>query len=144
MGKYKFCLSILIVCVLILFLTSITNAGSPTYTVTGKVFNDANCNHVKELGEVGIQGAKITLTNKYDPSATYPTATTDGSGSYTFTGLPKNIAYDVEEKNAPGYYDSTPNKYTVDTQGKKVLHLNFGDSLIDCSLLPPPPPPFLQ
>ncbi|OGL39303.1 MAG: hypothetical protein A3C43_11870 [Candidatus Schekmanbacteria bacterium RIFCSPHIGHO2_02_FULL_38_11] len=63
MGKYKFCLSIVIVCVSIFFLTNITYAA--THAIEGKVFEDKNCNGQRNGGDGSIAGVTITR----DPGA---------------------------------------------------------------------------
>lgn len=119
MGKYKFCLCIVIASVSILFMTSITYAA--TYSISGKVFDDKNCNGQRNVGDTAIVGVTITL----NPGAI--TTSTAGDGSYSFSGLAAGT-YTVKETDPAGYCSITPNKITVTIKNKNVTNQDFGDS----------------
>jgi protocatechuate 3,4-dioxygenase beta subunit len=64
------------------------------------VFNDTNGNGIQDVGELGIAGATVVLTN---PNGTTTTVITDANGNYSFSNL------------APGTYSvafTTPAGYT--------------------------------
>lgn len=55
--------------------------------LTGQVFNDANCNNVKEVNENGISDVKIAILNlksEYDVEA-LEVVTSDAHGNYSFS-----------------------------------------------------------
>src|SRR5204862_192790 len=55
--------------------------------ISGKVYNDLNGNGSLDAGEPGIAGVSVALTGGTPSSP--GTTTTDASGGYSFTGLPK-------------------------------------------------------
>ena len=56
-----------------------------TASVTGEVFMDSNLSGVRELSEVGIEGAKVLLSNANGEILVE--AVTDNEGYYIFTNL---------------------------------------------------------
>ena len=61
--------------------------NSTSYPISGNVFNDLTNLGVKDVTDTGLTGIKVYL---YDSTGTtlLATATTDGSGNYTFPGMP--------------------------------------------------------
>ena len=91
----------------------------PTYSISGKVYNDLDCDGLKESGELGIQGVKVKIT----PGGQTFTAS---DGSYSFTGL-FNGTYIIQEIDPTGYTSCTPNKKTIKIKGSNIPNKNFGD-----------------
>jgi len=62
---------------------------SSALSVSGEVYNDANCNGKLDSGDTGLSGATVTLTgtDAYGNSIS-ETTTTNSSGAYTLTGMP--------------------------------------------------------
>lgn len=91
-----------------------------TGTISGKVFLDANKNGVLNVGEAGIAGVLMTLSNGVQ---TY----TDATGAYAFRV--SLAAYTVTETDPAGLSSTTPNAVgaTVSSNGQIVTR-NFGDS----------------
>ena len=92
------------------------NFGSGSITVlsssmAGRVYRDNNDNGVVDAGETGISGATIAVTgNAFDGTAVNRTTTTDGSGNFSFAGLPESngTGYTLTETNGNlpvGYVD---------------------------------------
>ncbi|MEI8374698.1 MAG: SdrD B-like domain-containing protein, partial [Planctomycetota bacterium] len=75
-------------------------------SLSGYVWDDtANNNGVKQTGEPGIAGVKLTLTGISDLGAiTSVSAVTDTSGAYCFTNL-RPGTYTLTETQPPGYTD---------------------------------------
>jgi uncharacterized protein (DUF2141 family) len=98
-----------------LTLTSTTTVGGlnfaevPQVQTGGFVFNDLNNNGVKDAGEAGIAGVKVTLTGTSIVSGpiTAKTATTDVNGEYKFQNL------------TPGTYTITETQPTAFSDGKE-------------------------
>ena len=109
--------------------TTTTSTSTTTTTVgvrkiSGYVYKDGNCNHVKNVGEPGIAGVTLTLTG---PAPAPQTTTTNSSGYYKFTGLKKKTTYTVTETDPAGYCSTTPNVKTVYINTTDVSSVNFGD-----------------
>ena len=112
-----------------------------TFTISGKVFNDKNCNGHINAGDLGIGGVTITLTPPIGPSTMTSTAP---DGTYSFTGLAAGT-YTVTETDPSGYCSITPNIKTVKLVKKDAKNINFADSKIEVSppgesCCPTPPP----
>jgi len=110
------------------------------------VFIDKNGNGVQDAGDVGIAGAKVTLTGAGVDGVfgtaddTTATANTDANGLYTFTNVAGDQDYKVSVSN-------TPAGYTFTTQGAgsdrgadsdvnisgvtNTFHLNAGEAKTD-------------
>jgi hypothetical protein len=77
--------------------------------IAGYKYNDANNDGVKDVDELGIPGWTIYLdlndNNALDGGE--PTTTTDGTGFYSFTGLPTGY-YTVREVNQPNWSQTFP------------------------------------
>ena len=119
MEKYKFSLSLAIVCMSIFFLTNSSYAA--THAISGRVFNDKNCNGQLNGPDTGIAGVTMTL----NPGAI--TTLTAGDGTYSFPGLVMG-SYTVKETLPGGYCATTPTKVAVTIKNKKVTNIDFGDS----------------
>jgi len=101
-----------------------------TATISGLKFNDVNGNGVRDAGEAGLSGVTIRVT---DAAGIVRTATTDGTGTFSFTGLPAG-AYVVSEV-VPGGFTQTappaPGTFTVNlAPGQTVANLLFGNRAI--------------
>jgi hypothetical protein len=98
-------------------------------TVSGSVINDANNNGVRDGGEAGLQGWTVyaDLNNDGALSAGEPSATTNGGGGYTLTGVPAgNVT--VREVLQAGWAPSTGNSASkvVSVQDNKTTsNVNF-------------------
>lgn len=118
--------------------------GAGHGVIRGHVFADANGNGMQDPGEPGLAGRTVFLdTNgngRLDPGE--PTATTDGSGSYAFTGLAAGT-YTVAEV-LPAHYKQTlpaaPGTYTVTlpTGTETVTGRDFGDQAVFADLVVQP------
>ena len=85
--------------------------GDTLSTVSGSVFVDANRNGVRDTGETGLGGVRVTLTGT-DAAGTpvSEVTTTDANGNYVFTGLFASDpnGYTVTEPDQPaGYQDGS-------------------------------------
>src|SRR5205823_13044677 len=84
-----------------------------TASISGAVYADLNNNGVKEPGELGIAGVLVTLTGTDNLGhAVVLTATTDGNGNYSFTGLSAGN-YTLTETQPYGYDDGLDSLGTV-------------------------------
>ena len=99
--------------------------------ITGTVWADANHNGVRDPGEGGLAGVTVFLDvmgdGKLDPGD--PIATTDASGTYTFTGLAPG-RYTVRQVLPDGYAATAPRGYagTVTlSAGENAAGPDFGD-----------------
>jgi len=113
-----------------------TSTSTPTPTVTptplcpgiqGVVFNDLNCDGVRNPGEPGLAGAEITLKdNALNTLATY---TTGPDGVYFFYSLAPGD-YSVVERNPPGYDEScTSDVWGIRLSGCHIFRVDFGDRM---------------
>lgn len=97
--------------------------------IFGTVFNDTNSNGIQEIGENGLPGAVVNLSN----SSLLQTFTTEArglvAGTFTFTVDTIGI-YLVSETNPPGYRSTTSDNINVDVSslGGSFL-VEFGDTL---------------
>jgi hypothetical protein len=106
-------------------------------TITGTVFDDRNGSGTFNPGEPGLPGRTVRLFNAAtnapvtDSFGQPVTATTDGSGVYTFTGLsflPGNAAYRVREAVPAGWLPTTPAPADVPSAGPPSnASPSFGD-----------------
>ena len=101
----------------------------PPSDLCGYVYVDLNNNGVKDPGEQGIAGAKLTLVDA-NGNSTGITTTTDATGFYCFMTLMPGT-YGVAETQPAGYYDG------LDAAGTAggVAH-NPGDLITGAVLLP--------
>jgi len=87
----------------------------------GTVFNDANGNGTRDIGEVGIPDVLLTLDGNI-------TTTTDPYGSYTFSTTIEGT-HRISETDRDGYFSTTPNE--VQHIAVEMAHsygANFGDA----------------
>lgn len=94
-----------------------------TGNLTGMVFYDADQSGTLDLGEVGIGGVTVELT---DPSAAVTSTTTASDGTYGFT-ITEAGDYTVVETDPVGYASTTPNQVAVTFEGTPIEDVNFGD-----------------
>lgn len=98
---------------------NVPNWGVPTYAVTGNVYDDANKNHVKDGGELGIAGVTIRLGQTF-------TAVTDMLGNYTVRGPAGTFV--LRHTSLPNYgsFDS-PDTFAITLP--PATSRSFGDTL---------------
>jgi hypothetical protein len=109
----------------ILFISGPVMAAS----IFGRVFEDMNCNGVRNGGDGPIAGVQMQL----DPGAVLTSTLADGT--YSYTGLAAGT-YTVKIKVIPaGYCATTPIKLGVNLQSaaRTVRNVNFGLSQLDPS-----------
>lgn len=96
---------------------SLPIALSDSHTVTGTVYVDTNENGIQDSGEVGYQGASISLTNQRRPKVT------NSSGNYTFSNI-QDAPYTATLNLPVGYTATTTNpiEFTLSTNTTQ----NFG------------------
>ena len=88
--------------------------------ICGMKFNDLNGNGVKDAGEPGLSGWKITLS-------TGATAYTDADGNYCFVNLFTGD-YTLTETLQPGWKQTLqPNPVSITTSGQVITDVNFGN-----------------
>ncbi len=73
-------------------------------SLSGYVYVDANKNGLRDSGEAGIAGVKLTLTKASDPNFKLY-ATTDADGYYIFRNLDPNETYEISEEQPTAYDD---------------------------------------
>ena len=96
----------------------LTDAGLTS--IYGTVFNDADGNGVRGMGELGIPGVLIALDGAI-------TTTTNLNGNYTFSTTVTG-AHTVVETDPDGYFSTTPNEVQVDVISGKGYQVEFGDA----------------
>ncbi|MDI6718530.1 MAG: SdrD B-like domain-containing protein [Methanomicrobiales archaeon] len=99
-------------------------ADSNYAVVFGTVFEDADHDGERDLGESGLSSVVVNLTD----SSEVASALTDGYGRYTLRTC-ANGTYAVHEANPPGYVSTTPDTVSVNlvvgTSGPSPV--DFGD-----------------
>ncbi len=99
-------------------------SGSDCTMVFGTVFEDADRNGTHDLGEKGLPGVTVNLTNSSEVGSTL----TDGYGRYMLR-ICASGAYTVRETNPPGYVSTTPDIVRIDLVGgsSDPNPVDFGD-----------------
>ncbi|NLS95882.1 MAG: hypothetical protein GXX96_27415 [Planctomycetaceae bacterium] len=82
-------------------------------SLSGYVYVDLDNDGVRDSGEAGIGGVKLTLLDA-DGNPTTTTTVTDSSGFYRFDGLAPKATYGVAETQPAGYYDGLDAAGTAD------------------------------
>ncbi len=103
-------------------------------SISGFVYGDADNDGTKETDENGISGVEVTLSGTDDlGNAVSATATTDGTGAYSFTGLrPSNASgYTLTETQPSGFLDG---KETAGTTGGTVNNAAVSQTISNISL----------
>jgi hypothetical protein len=100
--------------------------------ISGTVFNDANGNGVRDLGEGGVAGRTVQLIDHATGEVVAQT-TTAANGTYRFdnltSGLEAGVAYDVREVLPAGVYQTTNNPATLTfTRSRVVIGIDFGNA----------------
>lgn len=93
------------------------------FLVVGTVYNDMNGNGMMDMGEAGIDGVTVELTDTGN-NVLDTTATATG-GTYAFIVLTEGT-YKVFETDPVGYVSTTPNEVVFDIIDATVT-VNFGD-----------------
>jgi hypothetical protein len=112
--------------------TGITNLQSNVFffrvSIEGTVFNDANGNGVRDLGEVGVAGILVSLRD--DTGAVVATTTTDAHGHYVFTdqtGIPGTGHFSITIGVPTGFHQTTaPHKILISRGGLDFDFVDFG------------------
>jgi len=89
-------------------------------TISGVVYQDADGDGVLDPGEVGIQGAAVSLDG-------LTTISTNAAGFYVFV-LGQAAAHNVLEKDPAGYFSTTPNKVYQSVAASQNYRVDFGDA----------------
>jgi N-acetylneuraminic acid mutarotase/uncharacterized GH25 family protein len=116
-------------------------APTPTASIAGNVFDDANGNGSNDDNAGGVAGLTVylDLNNSGALSAADPQTTTDSLGNYSFTNLSAG-AYIARVIPGSSYLQTTPSKnygqHETVTTGQALTGANFGVQ----SVVPPPPP----
>src|SRR5258708_3833747 len=97
-----------------------TPTAVPTYIVSGQVFVDSNHNGVLDTGEVGYQGATVTLQG-----ATNLTTTTDSNGNYTFTNVQGGGSFTIIVTLPSGYTGTTTTSVSIPNLNQNQT-INYG------------------
>ena len=118
--KYKLTFVITLISLSLFFFSSIGFCAG-ILKISGRVYDDKNCNGQRNAGDIGIGGVTLTLT----PGAVVTLTAADGT--YSFSGLAAGT-YVVTETDPAGYCSTTPNKITVKLGKKNAQNINFGDS----------------
>ena len=104
----------------------------PSGSIAGNVFNDADADRVKDVGETNLSGWKVFIDADKDGvlDAGEKTATSDASGNYKFTGLAAGT-YRVREVLNAGWRRTTPaigfHEFSLGI-GQAVTGKNFGNT----------------
>ncbi len=85
--------------------------------VQGIVFDDSNANGIREAGEVGVPGVRVTMNGTV-------TRTTDANGFYMFTGLPADI-YRIALAVPDGFTALSLTTYDVNVGASVSGYANF-------------------
>ena len=99
-------------------------AAAAVPTITGTKFFDTNMNGVQDVGEPGIEGWLIDITD----GTTTTTVATDANGNYVVN--PPDGFYDVSERAAPGWLQTAPASGFYDNIFINQFHsadLDFGN-----------------
>jgi autotransporter-associated beta strand protein len=95
-------------------------------SVSGVKFNDFNGDGIQNIGEVGVGGVTIVLTN-VGVGAPPRTITTNANGTFSFTNVGPG-AYRVTETPPAGTFQTTPNPAAFSVvSGTNVGGLTFGN-----------------
>lgn len=92
-------------------------AVQPIGVVQGIVFDDTNANGIREAGEVGIPGVRVTMNGTI-------TRTTDVNGFYAFTGLSTDI-YRITITVPDGFTALSLTSYDVNVGATASGYANF-------------------
>jgi hypothetical protein len=103
----------------------VTNGVDPTFTVSGKVFDDTDGDGILDAGETGYAGASVGIS-------TGGTTTTDSNGNYSFADVASG-SYTITLTAPDGYSITTTNPANISVSTDTTQ--NFGIQLI-----PPPSP----
>jgi len=89
-------------------------------TISGVVYRDTDGDGALDPGEVGIQGAAVSLDG-------LTTITTNAAGFYVFV-LSQAAAHNVLEKDPAGYFSTTPNAVYQSVAAGGNYRVDFGDA----------------
>ena len=96
-------------------------------SLSGYVYVDANRNGIRDAGEVGIPGVRLTLTC---PDAPTQYATTDANGYYIFLNLDPDKTYQISEDQPKDYDDGAETVGTINGVVRGTLPTVDNDTII--------------
>ena len=101
-------------------------------TINGNVFNDSNCNDIKDAGESGLSGWTIwlhmgTLSDGYN-NPIVKTTMTDGNGTYSFSSLALGT-YFVEEQEPAGWTQTSSDTKVTLTDASQGATVDFANMM---------------
>jgi uncharacterized repeat protein (TIGR01451 family) len=104
-----------------------------TAALYGIVFDDFNCNGIRDDDEPGMDGVVITVTTAYSPGVIVAKTKAYGQYSYGFFILGDNYHTISEQDPArPFYHSTTPDELTLFTEFGKSYQIDFGDTAATC------------
>jgi len=104
-----------------------TATPSALGTIQGMVFEDRNGNGVRDAGEPGLAGARLTLATL--SGIVVGTRLTGADGLYAFGDLAPGT-YRLTESNPPGTVSTTPDTVLLPVAGGSVVVFDFGDRFV--------------
>ena len=107
------------------FQESVSATGS--LSINGTIFNDLNCDGVRNGNETGLPGWAVHLM--HNGADIIPNAHTDTAGNYLFAGLEQG-RYIVAEDHELGWNQTAPEggAYDLTLADKEADHIDFGNS----------------
>ena len=129
MKKGKYFLIFAVVILSIIFLATMAHAD---WKIKGTVFNDKDCDLVKQAGEKGVKGATVNIVG---PKFPFPgkNEITPGDGKYEFNTDHKPGSYTITVTPPSGWCVISPNPVTVNMVKHDINNVNFGASKIGVS-----------
>jgi hypothetical protein len=103
-------------------------------SISGGVFQDANGNGARNLGELGLGGETVTLGEGACDSSGAGSTSTASNGSYQFNNLqPGTYCVTSTTPNGCSWPATTPRKHTVNVgNGENVVVAWFGYQNVPC------------
>jgi hypothetical protein len=80
----------------------------PTGAIGNFVWQDLNLNGIQDLGEPGIDGVTVQLTDAADPGSVLATAVTANNGAYLFPGLAAGTYQVIVDTSSPALAGFVP------------------------------------
>ncbi|OQX24420.1 MAG: hypothetical protein BWK80_20885, partial [Desulfobacteraceae bacterium IS3] len=92
-------------------------------TVSGRVFDDADKDGIRDAGEAGLEGVRVVLTdNKGNQREVF----TSADGTYLFNDVKPGV-YTVAETDPDGFSSTTPNTVNLNVNRVQAVTADFGD-----------------
>ncbi|MDD2823439.1 MAG: SdrD B-like domain-containing protein [Candidatus Daviesbacteria bacterium] len=108
---------------------SLTVPSGTTVRLTGKVYEDINCNGVPEPSEKGVANATVTIDNTQTSAST--TVNTDSNGNYSFS---QNVQSNSYVSLSPGFSPVPPGYKSNPYFTEPTLALNSNQSSVNVDL----------